>query len=180
MANAANTWNIHRTCTADVYNAVVQRYTLSGSPVVPQDKNSILHWRIFVNCLAHDGQSSITVRLDMIPGIDAGILTVASVQYELSASSVAHVSEVATATGKITVHELLKMLGQNGRNLYRFDENGTGCVWWCRTVLGDFERQELVSGGAVKRFDAYYQGKNHRNPKRFPLPTPLGTFYTIG
>ncbi|KIJ08873.1 hypothetical protein PAXINDRAFT_102424 [Paxillus involutus ATCC 200175] len=177
MANAVSTWNFDRTCTTDVYNAVVQRYTLSGFPVFPQDKNSILHWRIFVTCLTQDGRSSITVRLDMIPGADAGILTVASIQDDLFASSIAHVSEAAK--GKTTVHELLKMLEQNGRNFYRFDDTGSGCLWWCRMVLGDLDRQALVSGGAVERFDAYHQEKNRGNPKRFPLPIARGTFYTI-
>ncbi|KAG0706507.1 hypothetical protein DFH29DRAFT_901422 [Suillus ampliporus] len=157
-------------------HAILQGYIISGSPVNKSDLNSVLHWRIFVKCGLPDGTSQ-TVKVDLMPGLDArtGVLAVYDVLYEVSATSVADVTEYA-ASG-ITVEYLLSLLEYNGRNRYTYDSTGSGCRFWCRTVLSDLERGRLIYNGAVYRFDVYIAAKNQENPVRFPLPTRQGTFY---
>ncbi|KAF9240403.1 hypothetical protein BU15DRAFT_73995 [Melanogaster broomeanus] len=164
MSTKDDTWFVKLSPNTPDY--AVGRYILSGSPVTG-DKNSVLHWRIFISCVSQ-GRSMTHVKLDLSPGGDGstGVLIVNEIPYEISATSVAAVSEVATAG--ITVDGLLDMLKRNGRNRYRFDDSGSGCRFWCRTVLADLENGGLVASGAVERFDAYIVGKNRGNPGRFP------------
>ncbi|KAF9240405.1 hypothetical protein BU15DRAFT_61422 [Melanogaster broomeanus] len=173
MPTTDNTWAVR--LSPDTPHFAVRCYTLSGSPV-NSDKSSVLHWKIFVNC-ASEGQSTTNVKLDLSPGQDGavGVLIVNETPYENSVTSTASVSEVATAG--ITVGGLLAMLERNGRNRYKYDDSGSGCRFWCRTVLEDLENGGLVSGGAVERFDAYIVENSRGNPGRFPWPTREGTFY---
>ncbi|KAG2035073.1 hypothetical protein BDR03DRAFT_1093441 [Suillus americanus] len=156
--------------------AVVQRYTMSGSPVNEADPNSVLHWRICLQCTLPDVDSRI-VTLDMMPGQDSrtGVLAVTEAPDELSQTIVADVPEDATTD--ITVKSLLDLLESNGRNRFLYDSTGSGCRFWCHTVLGDLERRRLVPDGAISRFDAYVAEQSQENPARFPLPTREGTFY---
>ncbi|KAG2365545.1 hypothetical protein BDR07DRAFT_1329159 [Suillus spraguei] len=156
--------------------AVVQHYTISGSPVNGTDPNSVLHWRIFVQCTLL-GDSSRIVMLDMMPGQDGrtGVLAVSEAPDESSQRSVADASEDATID--TTVKSLLDLLESNGRNRFLYDSTGSGCRFWCHIVLGDLEKRRFISDGAISRFDAYVAEKRQENPVRFPLPTREGTFY---
>ncbi|KAG2341830.1 hypothetical protein BDR05DRAFT_429893 [Suillus weaverae] len=156
--------------------AVVNRYIISGSPVNGKDKKSVLHWRLFVKCTLPSGDTQ-NIQLDLVPGQDGstGVLTATERRYELSKSSVADVPENATA--RITVQDLLNLLEFYGRNRYVYDSTGSGCRFWCRTVLGDLEGRGLVAIGAVNKFDTYIVSKNKGNSARFPLPTRQGRFY---
>ncbi|KAG2063118.1 hypothetical protein BDR04DRAFT_1235579 [Suillus decipiens] len=156
--------------------AVVQRCTISGSPVNETDPDSVLHWRILVQCILPDDNSRI-VTLDMMPGQDSrtGVLAVTEAPNELSQTSVADVAEDVTTD--ITVNSLLGLLELNGRSRFLYDSTGSGCRFWCHTVLSDLERRRFVSDGAISRFDAYVAEKSGENPARFPLPTREGVFY---
>ncbi|KAG2138336.1 hypothetical protein DEU56DRAFT_802752 [Suillus clintonianus] len=156
--------------------AVVQRYTISGYPVNEADPNSVLHWRIFAKCVLPDDNSRI-VTLDMMPGQDSrtGVLAVTEAPDESSQAGVADVTERAAT--EITVESLLDLLESKGRNRFIYDDTGSGCRFWCHTVLGDLERIKLVSDGAISRFDTYVAEQSQENTARFPLPTREGTFY---
>ncbi|KAG1874896.1 hypothetical protein F4604DRAFT_1512905, partial [Suillus subluteus] len=136
----------------------------------------VLHWKIFVQCTLPDDNSRI-VTLDMMPGQDSrtGVLAVTEVPDESSQSSVADVPEDAATD--ITVKSLLDLLEYNGRNRFLYDSTGSGCRFWCHTVLGDLEGRRLVRGGAISRFDAYVAEQSQENHTWFPLPTREGTFY---
>ncbi|KAH7884141.1 hypothetical protein F5I97DRAFT_1898812 [Phlebopus sp. FC_14] len=173
MSSSSNTLVVRLNPAAR--RAVVQQYTISGSPVIVGDPSSVLHWRIFVKCAY--GDYSCTVKLDLIPGQDGrtGVLMVTTVPYELSSSSAAHVSHHATTP--ITIDQLLQTLQQRYRDRYMYDDTGSGCRYWCRTVLQDLEVLRLVSAGACQEFDGYVVSWNQQHPARFPLPTRQGTFY---
>lgn len=171
------TWWIRLSNTAD--QAVVQLYTFLGTPVDETDPNSVLHWTILVKYVSPDGDSQV-IHLNMSPGGQedgTGILMVSEVTDEVSEASVLLVSEPAVGTTIVTVGHFLDSLASHGRNRYKFDSTGSGCRFWCRTVLSDLEKQGLVPAGAVNRLDAYVEEKNQKNPMRFPMPIRKGTFY---
>ncbi|KAG2341814.1 hypothetical protein BDR05DRAFT_964849 [Suillus weaverae] len=70
-----------------------------------------------------------------------------------------------------TVESLLDLLESNGRNRFLYDSTGSGCRFWCYTVLSDLERRRLVPDGAISRFDAYVAEQSQERPARSLLPT---------
>ncbi|KAG1775230.1 hypothetical protein EV702DRAFT_1119573 [Suillus placidus] len=113
----------------------------------------------------------------MMPGQDSrtGVLAVTESPDESSQISIADVPEDATTDS--TIESLLDLLESNGRNRFLYDSTGSGCRFWCYTVLSDLERRRLVPDGAISRFDAYVAEQSQERPARFPLPTREGNFY---
>ncbi|OBZ76661.1 hypothetical protein A0H81_03300 [Grifola frondosa] len=152
---------------------VIHKLIIAGSPVAP-GSNSILHWRIYA--VIHKRAS---VLFDFIPGgADGrtGVLAVKSVDYEVTFSAAAMFS--VAMIKQITASALLDFFTYHKLDRYKFDDTGSGCLYWCCVALSKLEAAGAVPAGSVQRFEAYMAQLNAGNPARFPLPSRhRGTFY---
>ncbi|KIM19702.1 hypothetical protein M408DRAFT_182657 [Serendipita vermifera MAFF 305830] len=164
--------NLQYTGVRENINAQANQFILTGSPVT-SDKNSVLHWRIYV--VEHSRRATV---FDLTPGGSdgrTGVLMVKGVNRSASQSSKAEVVFQATKTA--TVAEVLGKLQSLGRTRYRYTDDGSGCRYWCETVLQDLVNEGYVGGDASATFDAFITERNALNPGVYPLPTRRGTFY---
>lgn len=164
--------------TGEGRTSQVLAVTLAGTPVNPADPDSVLHWIVYC-----DIGSGRAIAFDMLPGCGpdgmTGCLQVvvcdAPAAQDLSASFTANTAASASLSGQEVLDSLLE--NPRRRNRYMYDETGSGCRFWCRTVLEDLERAEIVPSGSLEQFDEYLFRKSEVNPARFPMPTRRGRFY---
>ncbi len=57
------------------------------------------------------------------------------------------------------------------------DDTGSGCRFWCSTVVGDLEKKGILKKGSEVEFEEHVVACNKKNPDRYPVPTRKGTFY---
>ncbi|KAH9838667.1 uncharacterized protein C8Q71DRAFT_752405 [Rhodofomes roseus] len=160
--------------------SAVLAITIAGTPVNPADPDSVLHWIIY-----YDIGPGRAIKFDMLPGGGpdgmTGCLQVvvcdatAARAQELAASFTAETAAPEPVTGQRILDLLLD--APRRRNRYKYDETGSGCRFWCRTVLEDLEEAGIVPAGSLGSFDEYVLRKSEENPARFPMPTRRGRFY---
>lgn len=94
---------------------------------------------------------------------------------DLAASYTKSITVKQKITGQSVVD--LHLEAPRTRNRYKYHDTGSGCRFWCLTVLGDLELAGMVPSESSAEFDRYVLLKSEENPARFPMPTRRGTFY---
>lgn len=81
----------------------------------------------------------------------------------------------ANSTPGAVVHwRLFCQLGDQ----YRLHPSGSGCRYWCLTVLGDFERAGWVAAGTTQSAETWADGlAKTLGSAVIPVISPRGTFY---
>ncbi|KLO14769.1 hypothetical protein SCHPADRAFT_299208 [Schizopora paradoxa] len=171
-------------------NEAIRQFVLCGTPVDPSTESSILHWKIY---LVLDGEKSVL--FDLTPGGGAdgmtGTLIVDSEPYPSRDSAASSDTSITGSSSSRTDYfpispsksviftgaQVLETLRDSRRDKYRYDSTGSGCRFWCTTVVGDLERASFIPQGSLAAFENYIVEKNEENPGRYPLPTRKGTFY---
>ncbi|KAH9930112.1 uncharacterized protein B0H18DRAFT_161946 [Fomitopsis serialis] len=137
-----------------------------------------VHWIVYF-----DIGSGRVIKFDMLPGggpdgmtgcLQAVVCDTPATQ-DLPASFAANIAASASLSGQEILDSLLEK--PRTRNRYMYDQTGSGCRFWCRTVLEDLQRAGIVPSGSLEQFDEYISRKSEENPARFPMPTRRGRFY---
>lgn len=77
-----------------------------------------------------------------------------------------------------TVAQVLALVLHNRRDRYRLTNDGSGCRFWCKTVLADLEGSEYVAGGSGRDIEVHLQELNRKMGNQWvPYPLIQGTFY---
>ncbi|KAG8767386.1 hypothetical protein FRC19_001539 [Serendipita sp. 401] len=156
----------------EMLSSPILSFRITGSPVDPQNTNSVLHWHCY--CLV---SAEAAVMVDMIPGGDTrtGVLSVKYVNPVSSSGSSADI--VLHSQVVVTTADVISLLTRLGRTRYKYSDDGSGCRFWCCTILQDLKDNGYVQQDAVETFDAFITERNEMNPLVYPLPTRQGTFY---
>jgi len=172
--------------SASVLEHSVLSVVLAGTPVnlTPE---SVLHWKILMEVAENK-----TVTLDLVPGgsdgltgilcidcLDTENLVTASERGGLKDAVRDQDSDRVAFTPKtiVSAKAIINLLVSGGRDKYHYDETGSGCRFWCSTVVGDLERKGILEKGSEVEFEEHVVACNKKNPDRYPVPTRKGTFY---
>lgn len=60
---------------------------------------------------------------------------------------------------------------------YKFNAKGSGCRFWCYTVIRLLEEAEYVQKGAISEVNKFFAEKIKQYPKLIPEPMIKGRFY---
>ena len=133
---------------------------------------NVFHWHIY---FSFDGQS---VLFDIIPGADlrTGVLMVMSQEVPRTTCLDA-LEYVAQPTSQYTIQNYIKFFIDNRLDKYIYDESGSGCRWWCTTVLGKLEEAGLVSSGTKASFLSWVADQAQQLPLKIPMLVRKGEFY---
>ncbi|KAL4245362.1 hypothetical protein ABKN59_009477 [Abortiporus biennis] len=150
--SATKIWYTHNLKNA---NLTLKVKAIHLSATLPPGSSSgsitpIPHWRIYLEV---PDQKSVS--LDMTPGGDGqtGLILVQSRSYANTENKL--VSFSASASVDMTVEQVMGIIRSNKREFYRFTSQGTGCRWWCRTILNDLEKIGAVAPQSTAHFDNY-------------------------
>jgi hypothetical protein len=149
-----------------------------GTPVDPTLEEGVLHWIILLKV---EGGNHVV--LDMAPvGSDGrnGVLIVRSEgeAKDLTANAITLFNAgFGLETANITAKGVIDWLISQRRNRYRFMDDGSGCRYWCETVLADMEAERIVSSDSSHDFVRFIVEHSKVMPSRYPAPTRMGTFY---
>jgi hypothetical protein len=78
----------------------------------------------------------------------------------------------------VTVGDVLSLILNNKRDLYSLNSDGSGCRFWCLTVIRNLEEAGFVAPGSVTHVEDYLLELHHRIGNYWvPYPIYQGTFY---
>lgn len=69
------------------------------------------------------------------------------------------------------------LVRENSRDRYRLTEGGSGCMYWCLTVLGDIERKAWIAMGSGSVAYNWLNTLRPRFGSLMPWPARQGVFY---
>jgi hypothetical protein len=153
-------------------NALVNQFIVSGSRTQSDDPKASFHWTITL-----ENSDQIATILDLAPGADGitGVLMVKGVDYVLSGSTKAHLT--FECLQEVTAGNIVKLLSDTGRTRYQYAANGTGCRFWCGTILQDLAEGGYIVASAADSFSDMIARGHASDPLSFPIPSGQGTFY---
>ena len=74
-----------------------------------------------------------------------------------------------------TSTDVLNLITKYGYHCYLYDNNGSGCLFWTRTVLCMLEKEGLIEAGSLERFDK--EVDKTRSKQGLWVPYDKGTFF---
>jgi hypothetical protein len=83
---------------------------------------------------------------------------------------------VAKPGVNVTVQGVVALVEQNGRHHYRYDGNGSGCLYWSTQLVSDFMSAGLLDGSEMEGFMHWITEIRREN--EFWVPNDQGTFIT--
>ena len=80
---------------------------------------------------------------------------------------------------QVTVQQLIDfVLGRNRRDRYRLTDGGSGCRFWCKTVINDLEQAGWIGPGSGAQLESYFLSLHQKYGNGcIPYPLYQGTFY---
>ncbi|KUJ21208.1 uncharacterized protein LY89DRAFT_577813, partial [Mollisia scopiformis] len=135
--------------------------------------NSENHWSVY---FLLQGRGS--VRMNMFTpkyGVKEGRLELSIYDYELPTSALKHWDYKMTE-GK-TFEDVRDFVSKNRRHHYDFSGGGSGCRYWCYTIMNDFEQCGYIPEGSVQHLwpGLQYLYSKSRDPS--PLQWIEGKFF---
>ncbi|KAJ7246538.1 hypothetical protein B0H12DRAFT_757031 [Mycena haematopus] len=81
--------------------------------------------------------------------------------------------------GNVTVGNIIQLLvHRNSRDRYQLNSNGSGCRFWCLTVMGDLEQANYVARGSKGNIENNIQVLHSTYGNTWvPYPLVQGRFY---
>ncbi|KIJ89748.1 hypothetical protein K443DRAFT_15821 [Laccaria amethystina LaAM-08-1] len=150
----------------------------TGSQSTSEQLN-YFHWRIYLVLPATEGTNSEnqSVLLDMIPtNPPIGTLIISSKSN--AASTARNKIELAIAPSPdLTVGQVIDLFIKNRLHHYKFDESGSGCLYWTITAVDLLEKAQYCEADATQNLHGFHEMHAHAHPERHPLPLRKGQFY---
>ncbi|KAK2761220.1 hypothetical protein FQN54_001742 [Arachnomyces sp. PD_36] len=132
------------------------------------------HWSIFAVT-----SSTASVRANMntpVYGDVTGRLDWETHNYILTNSALDHWDYQAAQGFKIS--DLVAVVHEHGRDQYDFSGGGSGCRWWCYTVMCDLAQWGYVHGQVPQSLYPHMEFQYHKTLPKKPLQNfPRGEFY---
>ncbi|CDO77829.1 hypothetical protein BN946_scf184714.g4 [Trametes cinnabarina] len=157
--------------------------TASGTVSTSPDYPNYFHWRFYLilqpsNTNLHAGMSQThSVVFDMIPtNPPTGCFVITSKPESASTARLKIELPLATV-GSPTVKQLIALFMEKGMNRYRFDDTGSGCLWWVTTGVRLLEQAGLLEAGACQKLEHFHHEHAKAHPERHPTPMRKGEFY---
>ncbi|KNZ77817.1 hypothetical protein J132_03325 [Termitomyces sp. J132] len=167
---------------------VVRSVIIHGSKNVAE---GYVHWRLYFQlCVAVDQveesvEESVkeSVEFNSQKRIVGGItnLFITKRNYRVS-TRVEKMGEydIPFARKDVTVQDVIDIvLGPSkARDRYMLNERGSGCRYWCKTVIGDLEENRIIAEGSSDLLEDFFLGLNRDHGNQWiPYPMHQGTFY---
>jgi hypothetical protein len=84
--------------------------------------------------------------------------------------------EINLSSG-LKVQDVIDLILAKGRDRYKLTEGGSGCRYWCKTVVRDLEDHQFVRGGSSDQLEGYMRSLHAVHGNWVPYPLYKGTFY---
>ncbi|KAH6719533.1 hypothetical protein BKA61DRAFT_473500 [Leptodontidium sp. MPI-SDFR-AT-0119] len=129
------------------------------------------HWSIYLLL-----QSGASVRMNMTAqyGEPTGKLVVDEFKYQLTNSALRH-WDYEMVSG-VTVKMVKDLVYYQGRDRYQFSGGGSGCRYWCYTVLQDLESYKYVVNGSYAKLWPHLQFRYSKSREPVKLNWVEGDF----
>ncbi|EPQ56141.1 hypothetical protein GLOTRDRAFT_128097 [Gloeophyllum trabeum ATCC 11539] len=149
---------------------VVNSMLLFGAP-----SNNVIHWRLFGQI---GGGHSVELNS---PKLDYHMNTrmfITHRTYESSDRSDDKFGEKFAFQMPVTVDEVISLLLERKRDQYVLYGTGSGCRFWCETVMADFESVGWFAPGTVQLAHQWLDGiAGIVGQEKMPMPMVKGTFF---
>ncbi|KAH8110139.1 hypothetical protein DFH11DRAFT_809105 [Phellopilus nigrolimitatus] len=151
-----------------------------------REKKRLLHWRVHASWFLDNNEDKALVKRKSASVIfdtsktDVNATNDVWIEYKSNFTFSNKSPSNARWSGKtkkdITVQDIWNLIEEKKRQYYHYDGNGSGCLYWSKTLLGDFEGQKWVDEGAVKALEQIVDGLRGERGKYW-VPNDKGTFF---
>ena len=159
-------------------DCIVTKIVVTASDTVStvEDMPSIFHWQIYL--VIEPGQSqNNSVVIDMQPANPPiGVMIITSNPNARSTAINKIELDILTRDGP-TVNQIIDVFLEHRMQFYKFDDTGSGCLYWIFTGLRFLEERGLVEQGAVEKLEKFHLEQAGIHPERHPMPLRKGVFY---
>jgi hypothetical protein len=83
--------------------------------------------------------------------------------------------QVPVIKSGLTVQTVVDLITAKGRQGYKYDGNGSGCLYWSTTLLGDYATAGYVKAEATEDFKKFTENTRKAEPTYW-IPEDKGTF----
>jgi len=77
---------------------------------------------------------------------------------------------------KQSVQQFVDLITERGRHKYKYDGNGSGCLFWSTTMLEDYARLGWVLVQSVNQFNTFVGQIRQAEKGKYWIPEDQGTF----
>ncbi|PVH70286.1 hypothetical protein DL98DRAFT_521701 [Cadophora sp. DSE1049] len=130
------------------------------------------HWSIYL--LLEGGIGSVRLNMSAPPGEITGTLSIDGFKYRLTNSALEH-WDYKMVSG-VTVKMVKDLVYSRGRDRYQFSGGGSGCRYWCYTILQDLETSKYVFEGTYANLWTHLQFRYSKSRKPVDLNWVVGEF----
>jgi hypothetical protein len=134
----------------------------------------VVHWRLF--CQIGRG-ASVEINNQKLQATD--LLTRLYFTYRQyitsNRSTVVDTLDIGPSQG-LTANHIISLLLHKGRDRYQLSQDGSGCRFWCETVIADLEGASYITSGSTANACVFLDGVANRVGLE-RMPNPHGTFY---
>ena len=136
------------------------------------------HWRLFFQLGGRYRGRSVEFNSQRLQEDMRTRLYVTYRQYQTSTRSREIGNTAVPVASGVTLGHVLALVLQNGRDRYTLNDGGSGCRYWCLTVLNDLELARYVNQGSGANVEAFIaQLYQTLGQTWIPYPLHQGTFY---
>ncbi|KAH9835004.1 uncharacterized protein C8Q71DRAFT_710545, partial [Rhodofomes roseus] len=134
------------------------------------------HWRLF---FAHERGTSVELQTALMSVQYRSAITLALSRPYLVTNRGVQTALQLRCARKWTVQQLIDyVVGGKQRHKFRFDiANGSGCAFWCLTVIWDLEETGMFERGTTAAAQKHRDDLRINDPRSLPVQMPRGFFY---
>ncbi|KAJ3557893.1 hypothetical protein NM688_g1226 [Phlebia brevispora] len=146
------TISIDQNVTEPVRSLPVKHVRLHGCmSVTPDGLDQVVHWRLFFGLHTANDESLEVNSQKFKFGDMTTRLFIRHCPYEESMKKKVDSKTFVFTPGVVHVQDIIDLLvRENTRDQYRLDERGSGCLFWCLTILDDLESKGWIPASSAK------------------------------
>ncbi|KAI0062138.1 hypothetical protein BV25DRAFT_1804460, partial [Artomyces pyxidatus] len=139
------------------------------------------HWRIFLDFDRINGDA-LSVELNsqrLYTGdrFDTRLFIVSRPYYMSNKRFITSMTFAVNPSIILKVQDVINLLLQRNRDMYILNTQGSGCRFWCETVLSDFEQAQWLLHGTHRAAWEFGITTARQYPLLLPEIAPQGTFF---
>ncbi|KAK7695666.1 hypothetical protein QCA50_000302 [Cerrena zonata] len=165
---------------------VVTAISIIGIPTYPKitnpdDGTHLVHWRVH---LRWDGRGGVLAKGSVVldtykddasdPIVRIDVYSKPSLVS--SAASKFWESQSKIIESDLTVQNVVDLITANGRERYKYDGNGSGCLSWSSKLLADYAAAGYVAATEVNTFTEFIAQTRTREEGVYWIPDDQGTY----
>jgi hypothetical protein len=184
-SSTAKPINLDKYKKADDGGRIVTAISVLGVPTYPKKTNPengthLVHWRVHLRWAgAHGALAKGSVVLDTYKdeATDPIIRVDVYSKSTLVSTAASNVWEFQTPVIKadLSVQTVVDLITAKGRQGYKYDGNGSGCLSWSTTLLGDYTAAGYVKTQATEDFKKFIEDTRKDEPTYW-IPEDNGTY----